>query len=142
MLSIFKRSKKPRFDIAAIGENWLVRPLSHENVQGRLHVRQVPTHVPRKHFPVVALAWIEDVKKVSDIAALGRSVKEALEEQGNCLLVLVHETSERVMWYAYAADAKSFNGPLSSLGEAGVRWGVNEDRDWLEYEHAKGLVGA
>ena len=89
----------------------------------------------------MALAWI-DTEEVADVPALSRSVQESLEAQGAALLVLVHETPGRVMWYAYAADESVFDRALASLANAQLRWGVNEDPDWLEYEHGRNLVGA
>ncbi len=142
MLSIFRRSKQHKFNIASIGENWLVRPLTHDNIPGKLHVRQLPSDVPRNHFPIVALAWTDKAEQTLEADSLSLSVRQTLEREGNCLLVLVHETPDRLTWYAYAASSKALDGAFASLSNEKLRWGVNEDRGWLEYEHAKNLVGA
>jgi hypothetical protein len=142
MFDIFRRAKDETFNIAAIGENWLVRPLTHDGVPGRLHVRQLPATVARRKFKFVALAQTREPVQASDIPALTNKVKTTLERGGSCLLVLAHEVSGQVTWYAYAATRKALHDAFTTLGDSSIGWAADEDKDWLEYEHAKNLVGA
>lgn len=142
MFGFLKRRKIRRFDLAAIGDNWLVRPLVHDGIAGTLHVRQLPAGVRRADFPVVALAWVERAEIAGEPSALLETVKTALEKDRACLTVLVHETPDRVLWYAYAAQSSTLDATLAALDNKAIRWGVNDDPEWVEYEHAKGLVGA
>ncbi|GAA3924021.1 hypothetical protein [Luteimonas lutimaris] len=142
MLNIFRRSRDPKFDIAAIGDHWLAWPLTHDGVSGTLHVRQLPFDLPRQEFPFVALAWMDGAETRGTDSAVFRSLKGVLEKRGSGLIVLVHETPGRVYWYAYAASAKILDEAFASLDNEALHWGINEDRGWPEYDNAKGLVGA
>lgn len=140
MLSFLRRFTRRRFDLAAIGDRWIERPIEHDGTPGSLRVRQLPANLPRKRFPQVALGWVARAAH-ADPGALTRSVQGALEQDGQCLLVLVHETPQGLAWYAYAAGNAPLDTAFASLGVAAVGWGINDDPDWAEYTHATGLVG-
>jgi hypothetical protein len=140
MLAFFRRFAGRRFDIAAIGDRWIARPIEHDGTPGSLRVRQLPDSLPRKRFPQVALGWIARADH-ADLESLTRSVQAALEQEGQCLLVLVHETPQGLAWYAYAAGNAALDTAFASLGVEAIGWGINDDPDWGEYTHAKGLVG-
>ena len=142
MFNIFRRSIDTKFNIAAIGDNWLVRPLTHDGVAGKLHVRQLPSDVARNEFRFVALSQTREPLEAGDIPTLTRKVQRALEHGGACLLVLAHEVPGQVTLYAYAATRKALDDAFASLGDASVGWGIEEDESWLEYEHSRNLVGA
>ena len=142
MFNIFRRSKDKAFNIAAIGNNWLVRPLTHGGVAGTLHVRQLPSDVARNEFRFVALSQTREPLQPGDISTLTQKVKCALEHSGACLLFLAHEVPGQVTWYAYAATRKALDDAFASLGDPSVGWGIEEDKGWLEYEHSRNLVGA
>ncbi len=141
MFNLFRRSKSPTFNIAAIGNNWLRRPITHEGTAGILHVRQIPTDVNRDEHPFVALAQCGEVAPEA-IDTRTEAVQQALERNGACLLVLTHATRGAVAWYAYASSQKALDAAFASLSDPTVRWGGGEDKGWLEFEHARGLVGA
>ena len=141
MFNIFRRSKDSTFNIAAIGNNWLRRPITHEGTAGTLHVRQIPTDVRRDEHPFVSLAKCEDVAPDA-VETRTKAVQQALERSGACLLVLTHATPRAVTWYAYASSQKALDAAFASLSDPSVRWGGGEDKGWLEFEHARGLVGA
>jgi hypothetical protein len=141
MFSIFRRSKDSTFNIAAIGNNWLRRPIVHEGKAGSLHVRQIPTDVKRSEYPFVALAQCESVAPET-IEARTIAVQRALERDGACLLVLTHAAPGAVTWYAYASTQKALDAAFASLSDPSIRWGGGEDKGWKEFEHARGLVGA
>jgi hypothetical protein len=142
MLSIFRRSKVSRFNIAAIGDNWLHRPITHEGKTGVLHVRQVPSDVKKADFPFVSLAQSANSLSRQAIEAQTKLVQRALERDGACLLVLAHEVAGAVTWYAYASTQKALDAAFASLSDPSIRWAGGEDKGWLEFEHARGLVGA
>lgn len=142
MLNFFRRSRDPKFDLAAIGDRWLARPLTHDGVSGTLHVRQLPSDLRREAFPFVALAWMDGEQARGTDSAVFRSLRGALEKRGNGLVVLIHETPARVHWYAYAASEKILDEALASLDNKALHWGINEDRGWPEYDNARRLVGA
>jgi hypothetical protein len=140
MFNIFHRSKGSTFNIAAIGNNWLHRTLMHDGTAGILHVRQIPTDVKRGDFPFVALA--QSSLSPETIESRTKAVQNALERDGACLLVLAHEVSGTVTWYAYASHQKALDAAFSSLFDPSIRWGGGADKDWKEFEHVRGLVGA
>jgi hypothetical protein len=142
MFGIFPRPKDQTFNVAAIGESWLVRPLTHDGVEGKLHVRQLPSNVARRSFGFVALSQNEASVQPDQISALTKQVQRALEHDGACLLVLIHEVPGQVTWYAYAASRGALDKAFAAVKTPSVRWGINEDKGWLEYEHARSLVGA
>ena len=141
MLSIFRRSKPATFNTAAIGDNWLSRPITHDGVAGTLHVRQIPSDVKRGDFPFVSLAQTEASLSHEAIVAQTNLVQRALEQDGRCLLVLTHEVPSSVTWYAYASTQEALDAAFASLSDPSLRWGGGEDKEWLEFEHARGLVG-
>jgi hypothetical protein len=142
MFNIFSASKKHTFNIAAIGSNWLTRPLTHDGILGTLQVRQLPSSLARRDYRFVALAQIDRELDSSDLSSWNDRVQNALERQGACLLVLIHQAGANVTWYAYAGSRKALDDAFVSLKDPAVRWGINEDRDWQEYDHARDLVGA
>ena len=134
--------RQPGFDLAAIGERWLERPLTHDGVAGTLRIRQLPASLPRGDFPFVAMAWLDQALPAREAAERSEAIRQALERQGRCLLVLVHHTPDRLDCYAYAASAKALDRAFGALGDDALRWGINDDPGWREYEHARGLAGA
>lgn len=141
MLNFFNRPERRRFQLEAIGDHWQQRPLTHDDVAGTLHVREVPASLAHKRFPCLALAWLDRSIAAVDPDALRRQVQQALEADARCLLVLVHETPHKLAWYAYAASEQALDGAFGSLAHAQLGWGINPDPDWYEYRHARGLVG-
>ena len=141
MFNFFRRHRHRTFDIAAIGDEWLVRPLTHDGIAGTLRIRQVPAGIPRKDFPLVALGWTDKALAPGDATALTATVRQALEHDRRCLLVLVHEMPDRLSWYAYAHRQDALDAAFASLGDPSIRWGINDDEDWLEYTNARQLAG-
>lgn len=142
VFGFFKRQPQG-FDLGALSAQWQQHSLLHDGVHGSLRIRELPSRLQRDRFPAVALAWYDRKDPAEDVTALSGQVQQALEQQGRCLLVLVHDTPDRVSWYAYAGSDKVLDAALASLGEAAaIRWGVNDDPEWNEYDHARRLVGA
>ena len=137
----FFRRKTERFNLGSIGNDWIARPLTHDNVAGELKIRQLPKDIRHDVFKFVCLAQCEKLLNPAERSALTHEVQTALEHDGHCLMVLTHEIPERITWYAYSATEAALDLAFSSLGDPSVLWGINEDASWLEYENARQLVG-
>ena len=142
MLNIFNRAKSPAFTIAAVGDNWVTRPIVHDGIAGTLQVRQLPSSLDRRSLRYVALAQLDQDIGLEDLPDWNGKIQAALEHGGACVLVLIHQAGARPTWYAYAASRKALDSAFVSLKNPAVRWGINEDPDWAEYDHARNLVGA
>ena len=142
MFSIFNRQKDRAFSIVSVGDNWVTRPLMHDGVAGTLQVRQLPSSLDKRPFKYVALAQLDHELSLEDLRDWNGKIQAALERGGSCLLVLVHQAGAQPTWYAYAATRKALDGAFVSLRNPAVRWGINEDPNWEEYDHARNLVGA
>lgn len=127
------------FDVAAVGNEWREHPLVHDGVAGTLRVRQIPVVEARSALGLVVLAQVDKVDAAS-LPDLTHRIQTALEQRGN-LLVLVHRAGDRVHWYAYGASRDAIDAAFQSLKNPAVHWGINEDRGWVEYDHARSLVG-
>jgi hypothetical protein len=88
---------------------------------------------------LVALAQVDKVDPAA-LPQLTDRIQQALEQRGN-LLVLVHRAGDRVHWYAYGASREAIDAAFQSLKDPAVHWGINEDPGWVEYDHARSLVG-
>lgn len=140
MFKLFGRPKHPTFDLAAIGNDWAVHPLTHDGIPGTLRVRQLPPGIARERFPQVAMAWADAAS--GDAGARTGAIQSALERDRTCLLVLVHETADRTSWYAYSGSQERLDRSLASLKDPALHWGINDDASWAEYDNARRLVGA
>jgi hypothetical protein len=127
------------FDMTAVGDRWHEHPLVHDGVAGTLRVRELGDARVRVALPLVALAQVDAVAPGA-LAGLTTRIQAALEQRGN-LLVLVHRAGDRVHWYAYGASRDAIDAAFRSLGDPAVHWGINDDPDWVEYDHARSLVG-
>lgn len=134
-----RREQGAFFDATAMGDRWLEHPLVHDGVAGTLRVRQLPDDGARAALGLVALAQVDKVDPAA-LPQLTDRIQQALEQRGN-LLVLVHRAGDRVHWYAYGASRDAIDAAFQSLEDAAVHWGINEDADWVEYDHARSLVG-
>ena len=142
MFRFFPRSRPPCFDLARIGDDWDRYPLVHDGVAGALEIRRLPAPPRQRDFPALAMAWVDKAALGGDIGALSQRLQQALEGESQALLVLRHDTPSRMSWYAYAGADRTLDAAIGALACERLHWGVNDDPDWHEYAHARGLVGA
>ena len=81
MFRLFRR-KTERFNLGSIGNDWLARPLTHDNVVGELKIRQLPKDIRHDAFKFVCLAQCEKSLDPAERTALTLKVQTALEHDG------------------------------------------------------------
>jgi hypothetical protein len=141
MLRFFRRNPSVPFDLAAIGDRWQHFHVPNTPLVERMSVRTLPDGFERARYPFVALVQPLQVVLPDQFGPWTASVHFALERESTALLAVVHETPRQVTWYAHASTRAALDTALRKLASTNpVRWGVNEDRAWTEYEHAKALA--
>lgn len=138
----FFRRKSPCFDLAAIGDRWDHLALA-AGMSESMSIRRLPADFDRGPFGHVALVQPTAVVLADQFDRWTAAVHFALERDSAALLALVHRTERQVTWYAYAATRAQLDDALATLAATNpVRWAINADREWSEYEHARAHADA
>ena len=143
MLSFLLRAKFVPFNIPAIGDHWTRGPVNFAGRGGELQVRRLSSSLERNKYRFVALVEPDTPVSSSKYDLWTGVIQNSLEAEGKGLLVVAHFEPSQVTWYAYSSTRAALDETLYAQRESHpVRWGINEDKRWGEYEFSRNLAGA
>lgn len=135
MFRFFRCPKFVPFVIRSIGDRWARRSVNFSGRQFDLVVRKVPENLVRRDYPMVGMLLSDRPLSAREYEQWTIAVQHALEMDGRTLLVISDFDSQRAAWYAYASARETLQDVFEVLKKThAVKWGINEDERWDEYE--------
>lgn len=141
MLGFFRRPKFVPFVIRSIGNLWGRRSVNLKGRKFDLVVRKVPGNLVRRDYPMVGMLLSDQALSTHEYEQWTIAVQHALEVDGKALLAISDFDSQRTTWYAYASTREALQDVFEALKKThALKWGINEDKRWDEYEFCRKLA--
>jgi hypothetical protein len=142
MFEFLRRSKVAIFEMPDIGDRWMREVVRHDGRDVDLAVRELPPgSTVREAGRFVALIQPEPSISPNTYRAWTDALQRALEAEGKGVLVVVQADTSQITWYAYASKRETLDEIVyAQRATHPMRWGIQPDADWAEYEFARKLV--